>query len=317
MLIVKTRTEEYNYRGLQLLDRRLSDRHEMKELIHSKAQMALAGINGEVRVDSVFNKYSFPFEYVVLHDVNLESYGKFQIDTVFLTKYFALILESKNIGGELSFKQNPSVLERVNEEGKVDVFESPEVQMERNIYLIDEWLRQNGVMIPVFGVIVLTNARVRVIEPPTKYNAILHQTIPVYLRNIPREKKYISSKEMQALSEKIIANHKPYFPYPMCMRWGIHPSDLQTGVRCEKCGVFGMVKRKSGWTCPRCGHFDKLAHEKAIREWFVLIGETINNRQCRKFLHLDSHHVASRLLRSMDLTRIGTSQNNIVYKWKW
>src|SRR5690606_27124970 len=106
----------------QLLDRRISDRHEMKELIHSKMQMALAGINGEVRVDSVFNKYSFPFEYVVLHDVSLESFGKFLIDTVFLTQYFAVILESKNIGGKLSFKLNPSLLERVNEEGKVDVF---------------------------------------------------------------------------------------------------------------------------------------------------------------------------------------------------
>ena len=70
-----------------------------------------------------------------------------------------MVLESKNIGGELSFKQNPSQLERENEEGKVDVFESPEVQIERNIFLLDEWLKQHGVTIPVFGVIVLTNSK--------------------------------------------------------------------------------------------------------------------------------------------------------------
>lgn len=316
-MIVKTRSDEYNYIGLQLMDRRLRELHEMKELIRSKMHMALAGINGEVRVDGVFNKYSFPFEYVVLHDVSLESYGKFQMDTVFLSQYFAVILESKNIGGELSFKLNPSLLERVNEEGKVDVFESPEIQIERNIFLLEEWLKQSGVSIPIYGVIVLTNSKVRVIEPPTKYNAILHRTIPVYFRNIPREKKYITTMDMRTLSEKIIANHKPYSPYPMCMRWSIHPSDLQTGVCCEKCITFGMKKRKYGWNCVRCGHVDKLAHEKAIYEWFVLIGETINNRQCREFLHLESHHVASRLLKSMDLIKTGTSQSNLEYKWKW
>lgn len=316
-LIVKTRTEEYSYIGLQLLNRRLHESHEMKELIHSKMHMALAGIHGEVRVDGVFSKYSFPFEYVVLHDVSLESYGKFQIDTVFFTQYFAVVLESKNIGGKLSFKQNPSQLERVNEEGKVDVFESPEVQIERNIFLLDEWLKQHGVTIPVFGVIVLTNSKVRVIEPPTKYNAILHQTIPIYLRNIPRERRYISRKELHKLSTEILKSHKTYFPYPMCNRWGINPNDLQTGVCCEKCEMFGMVKRKNGWNCIRCGHVDRLVHEKAIREWFVLIGDTINNRQCRKFLHINSHHVASRLLQSMDLIRTGTSQSKIEYKWKW
>ena len=243
--------------------------------------MALAGIHGEVRVDRVFNNYSFPFEYAVLHDVCLESYGNFQIDTVFLTQYFAMILESKNIGGKLSFKQNPKQLERENEEGKVDAFESPEVQIERNIYLLREWLKQHGLTIPVFGVIVLTNSKVRVIEPPTDYNVILHQTIPIYLKkNIPREKQYMSNKEMHKLSEEISKSHKPYFPYPMCSRWGINPDDLQTGVFCEKCEKFGMGKRKNGWNCMRCGHVDRLAHEKAIREWFVLIGETINNRQC-------------------------------------
>ncbi|SDN70871.1 Nuclease-related domain-containing protein [Psychrobacillus sp. OK028] len=315
-MIVKTRSEEYNYIGLQLLNRRLPEIHEMKELIRSKMHMALAGINGEVRVDGVFNKYSFPFEYVVLSDVSLESFGKFQIDTVFLTQYFALILESKNIGGELSFKLNPTLLERVNEEGKVDVFESPEVQIERNIYLLDEWMKQSGVSIPIYGVIVLTNSRVRVIEPPTKYTAILHQTIPVYLRNIPREKKYITTKEIHLLSEKIITNHEPYFPYPMCSRWGIHPNDLHSGVCCEKCGVFGMEKRKNGWNCICCGYVDRFAHEKAVREWFVLIGETLNNRQCRKFLHLDSPQSALRILNSMNLVRSGIGKNTI-YTWKW
>lgn len=314
---MKTRSNEYSYIGLQLLERRLPEMHGMKELIHSKMNMAKAGIHGEIRVDGMFRKYSFPFEYVVLHDVSLESYGKFQIDTVFLTQYFAVILESKNIGGRLRFKQNPLQLERENDEGKVDVFESPEGQMERNIYLLDDWLQVRGVKVPIYGAIVLTNAKVFVVEPSVKYPTILHQTIPVFLRNITREKVCFEVDEMHGLSQNMVASHQSYFPYPMCDRWGIHPNDLLTGVYCEKCEKFGMVKRKNGWNCLGCGYVDRLAHEKAIWEWFVLVGESINNRQCRYFLKLESFQSASRILNSMDLRREGTAKRNTIYKWNW
>ncbi|MEI4771465.1 nuclease-related domain-containing protein [Psychrobacillus sp. FJAT-51614] len=316
-MIVKTRSHEHSIIGLQILNRRLPDTHEMKELIHSKMQMAKAGVYGEVRMDWVFQKYSFPFEYVVLHDVSLESYGKFQIDTVFLTQYFAVVLESKNIGGSLRFKQNPSQLMRENEEGKVDVFESPEVQIERNIYLLEDWLRLQGVKIPVYGVIVLTNSRVKVVEPSVKYPAVLHSTIPVFLRNMVRENVYLTVDEIREVAEKIIASHQTYLPFPMCGRWGINPHELLTGVFCEKCETHGMVKKKNGWNCFRCGHVDRLAHEKAIREWFMLIGDSINNRQCRYFLRLDSFQAASRILNSMGLTREGSSKRNTIYKWNW
>lgn len=316
LLIVKVRSDGYNYVGLKLLDQRLPEMHEMKELIRSKKHMAKAGVYGEVRVDEVFRKYSFPFEYVVLQDVSLEALGKFQIDTVFLTQYFGVILESKNIGGELRFKQNPSQLEREKEDGKVDIFESPEVQIERNKYLLDEWLRLRGVKIPIYGVVVLTNSNVMVLEPPTKFPSILHQEIPVFLRNIPREKVYLDVNEMHKLAEKIVASHQPYFPYPMSERWGINSNDLLTGVHCEKCETHGMMKKKNGWNCLRCGHVDRLAHEKAIYEWFVLVGKSINNRQCKRFLHLNSPQSALRVLKSMNLITSGNSKNTI-YKWDW
>ncbi|TQR19641.1 nuclease-related domain-containing protein [Psychrobacillus vulpis] len=316
-MLVKSRSNEFSLIGLQLLDKRLPQMHEMKELIHSKMHMAKAGIYGEVLVESVFRKYSFPFEHVVLHDVSLNSYGNFQIDTLFLTQYFAVILESKNIAGKLSFQQNPPLLMRENDEGKVEMFESPETQIERNIYLLGEWLRIGGVNIPIYGAIVLTNSKILIEDPPKKYPAILPQTNPVFLRNMPREKVYLEVYALHGLAKRIAVSHQHYFPYPMCSRWGILPKDLLTGVHCEKCESFGMVKQKGGWSCPRCGHLDKLAHEKTIKEWFVLIGETINNRQCRYFLQLDSYHVASRLLNSMNLERSGKSKNTIIYQWKW
>lgn len=316
-MIIKKRSLSYSYIGLQLLDQRLPEDHNMKELIHSKMNMAKAGIHGEMKMDEVFSKYSFPFDYVVLHDVSLKSNGIFQIDTLFITQFFAVILESKNISGKLSFKQNPLQLQRVNEENNVDFMESPEVQVERNKYMLEEWLSAQGVTIPVYGAIVLTNANAMVIEPSSKFPTLLHKTIPNYLRNIERLNKYLHANEMYALAKKIVEKNQLYFPYPMCRRWGIDPEDLLTGVRCEKCHKLGMAKRKGGWHCLQCNYVDRLAHEKAIKEWFILIGDSMNNRQCRYFLQLQSHHTASRLLRSMKLEKIGTSRNTLKYIWKW
>ena len=307
---------EYNLIGLQVLGERLNDTHAQKEVIIAKAKAAKAGLQGERRISEVFAKYTFPFEYLFVENVGLNSNGKFLTDPVFLTPFFLVILESKNISGKLFFKQNPALLERETNDGKIDVFESPEIQLSRNIYLLKEWLGDQALTIPIHGVIVLSNPKVRVIEPPKKHSAILPQTIPVYLRNLPRENVYFNSNEMQKFSEKIKVDQQTYIPFPMCARWGIKPEDLKSGVRCENCNFHGMVKRKSGWTCARCGHFDKFAHEKAIRDWFMLISDTITNKQCRTFLHLESNYIAHRILHSMNLTKIGTSRNT-KYKWIW
>ncbi|WP_369802696.1 nuclease-related domain-containing protein [Psychrobacillus sp. OK032] len=68
---------------------------------------AKAGIIGEV-----FEKHDFPFNYNILHDVNLTSNGKFQIDTLFICQYFVAILECKNIVGNLYFVNDPPCLKR-------------------------------------------------------------------------------------------------------------------------------------------------------------------------------------------------------------
>lgn len=315
-LLTKIDTRDYNLVGLQMLGERLNDTHPQKEIIIAKANAAKAGLQGERRISEVFAKYTFPFEYILVENVGLNSNGKFQMDAIFLTPYFLVILESKNISGKLFFKQNPALLERETNEGKIDVFESPEIQLSRNIYLLQEWLGEHVLPIPIHGVIVLSNPKVRVIEPPKKHIAILPQTIPVYLRNLPRETMYYNSTQMQKFSEKIVVDQQTYIPFPMCARWGIKPEDLISGVRCEKCNFYGMVKRKNGWTCPICGHFDKIAHEKAIRDWFMLITDTITNKQCRTFLHLESSEIAHRLLQSMNLTHTGTSRDR-KYKWTW
>ena len=126
-MISKRRSIEYKYIGLQMLYRRLPIEHEMKQIINLKMLSAKAA--------GVFDRYRFPFNYRVLHDVSLTSNGNFQIDTVFISPYNIVILECKNIVGELHFETEPLCLTRSLESGKKDTYESPEVQVDRNMFL--------------------------------------------------------------------------------------------------------------------------------------------------------------------------------------
>ena len=137
-LILKKQSINYNLIGLQALYERLNNDHPLKDLVQSKILSAKAGIKGEKNVKLIFNKYTFSFEYAVLLDLNLSFNGKFQVDALFITRHYILILESKNIIGELSFERDPLCLRRVLESGQVDVYESPEVQLERNINILIE-----------------------------------------------------------------------------------------------------------------------------------------------------------------------------------
>ena len=169
---------------------------------------------------------------------------------------------------------------------------------------------------PVKGVIVFSSTKSRVVKSPDHTDVIYATSIPVYLRTLEREKECLSASQMEELAQIIVEEHKPYFPYPMCKRWGINPSDLMTGVQCGKCEQFGMVKRNNGWICTSCGNIDKVAHVQALYEWFALVENRISNKECRKFLRIDSSQLASRLLNSMSLSRVNKSKNTI-YRWRW
>lgn len=315
-MIIKKRTTDFTYMGLQMLYKRLPNRHAMKNVIYSKMLSAKAGIIGETTVENIFDKYNFPFNYCVLHDVCLTSNAKFQIDTLFLTQYYAVILECKNIVGELCFENEPSCLKRRSENGKQDMFESPEMQVDRNIYLLREWLNKAGIEIPIVGIIVLSSLKSIVVKPPNHTSVIYATNIPVYLRKLQRQIKYLSIAQMNDISEKIIEHHQTYIPFPMCKNWRIDPTDLITGVYCKRCEGFEMEKLKIGWHCLSCRNIDRLAHEDAIRDWFGLISNDLTNKECREFLHLSSNQASLRIIKTMNLTKIGEN-NKTSYQWDW
>ncbi|MFJ8065363.1 nuclease-related domain-containing protein [Psychrobacillus sp. NPDC096426] len=316
-MIIKKHTTNYKYLGLHMLYQRLPNDHTMKIIINSKLMSARAGIIGEATVEEVFRKHDFPFNYNILHDVNLTSNGKFQIDTLFICQYFIVILECKNIIGNLRFENDPPCLKRELDTGKKNTFESPEVQVDRNTFLLREWLNKHGLDIPIIGVIVFSSTKSIIMKAPDHTAVIYASSVPVYLRRLQRQKEYLSEAQMHEISQKIKQLNQPYIPFPMCKKWEIDPAELINGVKCEKCGRFEMMKKSNGWNCLLCGNIDRFAHIFTVREWFALVSKNITNKECRRFLCIESHQLASRILNSMNLSRKGKSNNTTYYVLEW
>lgn len=66
------------------------------------------------------------------------------------------------------------------------------------------------------------------------------------------------------------------------------------------------MDRKFGyWLCPKCKHQGKNDHIHALNDYYLLIGDTITNKQARDFLMLTSRTTMRDILYDLEYEKIG------------
>jgi len=304
-ICIKSRDPSLKLEGLVSAQCRLPAGHPILPVLAGKQASVEAGIGGEDRVAEFLRKVSFSFDHHIFHDLSPSSDENFQMDTFTLNCWFGVVLEVKNIGGSLEFKDNPPQLIRTREDGHRDGFESPVVQLERNYELLSDWLRSRNIKIPLYGAVVLAYPKQIVALPPKNTKILFPNLIPSYLKNIPRQQPKLDLDTFNLLSTELLNSHQMYIPKPICESYHIPFGDFKTGVRCLMCGRSGMVKTPRTWVCTFCDWHDHKAHIRTLREWFLIFKRSITNKECREFLHVDDIYTASRILNSMNLTSEG------------
>ncbi|WP_160724508.1 nuclease-related domain-containing protein [Bacillus sp. USDA818B3_A] len=302
--------------GLLAAQSRLPAGHSALPFLAAKQASIEAGIGGEERVAEVLRKVSFSFDHHILHDLSPASNDYFQMDTFTLSPWFGVVLEVKNIGGTLEFRDNPPQLVRTREDGHKDGFESPVVQLRRNCDLLLNWLKARGLQLPVYGAVVLAYPKQIVAVPPVKTKLLFPSMISSFIKNIPRQERKLNSSAFQHLTDELLISHQPFIPKPVCESFKLPFSDFQNGVRCMFCGRIGMIKLPRTWVCPCCDAKDHVAHERALREWFLIYKRSITNRECREFLGVDDIHTATRILKSMDMRSEGLFKDRKYYMFE-
>lgn len=276
-----------------------------------------AGYNGEVAVD-YFLKFLPQKEYVFFPNIRLPFQDTFfQIDTLLLSRKFALILEVKNISGTLFFDEKSRQFIRIQFDGKEEGFDSPISQAQRQSRLFNHFLKLHGIPdIPVEFLVVISRSSTLlkplgspIFQKVCHANSLNHK---IDLIEKIHQKKVHDHKTTQKVSRLLSKKHVP----EVCdikKLYGIERQDVLTGVQCPACAHLGMDYRHGKWVCPKCRVTSKDAHLAALQDYFLLISPTITNAEFRRFLHLPSRSIAQKLLRTLNLPSTGSFKNT-VYK---
>jgi ribosomal protein L37AE/L43A len=313
-MILKERKIPLLIRKTEALLRRLPSHHPKIPLINEELNKRLAGYKGEASLDFPLD-FLDSKEYFILHDLRLPDFDRFfQIDTLILTKKFALVLEVKNITGLLHFDTVYNQLIRIKN-GKEQVFPCPLLQVNRQASQLRRWLKASGSMedLPVYSFVVISNPHtgIKVIPPHIDLSRkVIHRnTLPKKIEQIENSiKKEISEKILKKII-RLLKKQSTEQESSILSRYQIHQSEILTGVFCPVCSFWPLQRVSRTWCCPKCNLKNKDAHVQALHDYSLLLGNAITNKELRNFLHISSSYTATRLLQSLNLPQTGAQKN--------
>lgn len=310
-MIMKEKSISLKAIGLEALLRRLPEQHPRYADIENELRKTRAGENGERILANVFQQYQFPFKHYIFHDLNLQSTGKFQIDTLFLFPQGAVILEVKNIAGRISFPETQNQLTRTLEGGQVDAFECPSVQLERNKMLLEDWFLAHHMSVPIYQAAVFPRPQQQFENNRKNLTLLFPLEIPVFLRRLNSFHHSIDVPDLDDIAEKLTNAHREFDPFPLTTKYGIEKSDLRNGVRCNQCSRFGMQSIYNGWGCQQCGFVEANAHVQAMLDYFMLMDYRVSNKDCRQYLRIDCRQKTKRILMQLGVQRNGENKGSL------
>ncbi|WP_442596804.1 nuclease-related domain-containing protein [Neobacillus sp. D3-1R] len=303
------------------LSRRVVPHHPKISNIKERYANEYSGFKGEQSLEYYLEPLSEK-RYHFLHGIRLANGPRFfQLDTVLLSSYFILNIETKNYTGSIyldaNFKQ--VIQEKGNQKKSL---QDPVSQVSRQVWELQKWLKSHRYPdIPIISLSVFTNPNCILIN--STGNKKIYEDVSKPGNIVERVKRleelYHTEKMDQKTTGKLfrllVKSHTPPSRSSILAKYGIKESDIQTGVQCPTCYKIPMQYHYGEWICSACGTKSKNAHVQAIRDYFLLIKPTITNAELRQFLHISHEKTAQRILKALKLPFSGERKARVYYEW--
>lgn len=294
---------------MELLSKRLHLKHPLYGKIINDIHTTSAGDFGEEVVFRELEKMQLPYKYYVFHKLLLHAENAFELDILLITPFGAVILEVKNITGEIEFRDNPSQIVQRKDNGEINKYLCPATQLNGYKYQLSQFFIDHNIPIPIDGVVVFASRNSFVSVSTNKAKVLYKNEIRPYLRNLQTQKRIVNDENMEKIKNILLKKNTPFTYFPLTKHFSINSNELIRGVECPKCNYIGMQKIKRTWHCPKCGKRDLYAHKRTLTTYFLLCKDSITNKECREFLKLNNRHEATRILANEDLIKIGIKKS--------
>ena len=316
-MIMKERGESLKFLEARALFDRISPNHPEAENIQKNFANQSAGQHGEQYVDQITSSFNSP-DFHTFRNLTLPVFNEtIQLDQLHLTQSFALIIEIKNMVGELFFDQYAKQLIRTKKD-QVDFFSDPVFQIERQEEGLKILFEEMKIELPVYKIIVFTSSNVKLDTHP-EHRSIFDRICRVEqltfrMRKLLREnnERILSKSKLEKLMSKLLSmEHIAKWKSPLA-RYHLKEENISGGVRCETCMTLTMVRKVRTWVCSTCRNKDAKAHMRALHDYFCLFGPAITVKQASSFLQIKSTKNTRMILKSMNLKTIGKT-NPFIY----
>ena len=255
-----------------------------------------AGFYGEEKVARYLAEAQLAFKTELFRHVILDGA---EMDAILINPRFICILEIKNITGELYFDKETKQFYRIKN-GLKEGMRNPELQLQRNVNVLNRRLRREGLHPVLHGLIIFASRAGIVIEPPTLFPAISIDALCDSVEQMEENSPVLWNEEKINLIKKIVCSGEPAIhDKELFEKINIQRTMIRGGVRCQRCFEVGMIRSYSTWKCERCGFSDRSAHHAAFQEYQLLFGRDITVKDVKWWLGIDNKHLVSRLLKGI------------------
>ncbi|WP_185907829.1 nuclease-related domain-containing protein [Psychrobacillus soli] len=306
-MIIKKYSASLYVEALHALYKRMPKNDLKFSKIQEEYYQKVAGNIGEEAVMKVIEQLDLPYKFYAFHNILLYSETLFQMDILIITQYYALILEVKNIKGEITFTDQQMI--RTLATNETHAFDNPFLQSEDYQSQLKRLFQANHISLPIFSAVAFAFSSSIIKDPPKNKTIVFRRGIKPYIRNIPANACILTDAQLESLKYFLLKESIDFQPFPLTNHFGIDPNSLRKGVECVHCGLIGMKKVIRNWYCPRCRSSHRHAHEAALRDYFLVYKSTISNQECQQFLQLNNKYEATKILNNPMLIKTGQSRS--------
>lgn len=305
-LKVNFRTKPYAVLTHEALFRNLKLQYRNNDFINSGYLAEIAGYRGERDVDYKLSLYPLSNSYVIqgLRLKNGPHY--FQIDTLILTRNLFIILEVKNIKGELEYDPDfQQLTQRVGTE--VKRIKNPIYQAEAQKRNLETFLHAMRLFdIPIEYLVVISDPKTILKckqQNQEVFDKMIHaESLPLYLDKFLGQYQHdiMNISTLKKLHQHLLITQSPHQPQ-LLKKYAVNAQHLIDGIPCPSCQHYPMIRANQKWFCEKCSTSSRDTHIQVILDHFLLRQTTIANKECRELLHIPSEKIAYRMLTSMNL----------------